>query len=108
MNNLNFKKGDTVSVLQGKDKGKTGKIIEVDRKNRKVVVEGLNIHHKFKKATIGTTGTQAGQKISFPAPMLCSKLILLCPSCNKPTRVAHNFLENGAKQRICKKCGKAI
>ncbi len=104
---INFKKGDTVAILQGKDKGKSGKIIEVDRKAGTVVVEGMNIHHRFKKATLGASG-QAGQKISFPAAMPAARAILICPNCNKATRIAHNFLENGAKQRICKKCGKAI
>lgn len=102
---IKFKKGDTVSVLQGKDKGKSGKIIEVDRKTGKIVVEGLNIHHRFKKAQ---GSGQAGQKISFSAAMPASKVILICPNCNKATRISHNFLDNGAKQRICKKCGKAI
>ncbi len=102
--NTNLRKGDTVAILQGKDKGKTGKIIEVDRKTGKVVVEGVNIHHRFEKRR----GNAAGQKVSFPSQMLAGKVILICPNCGKATRISHKFLDNSAKQRVCKKCGKAI
>lgn len=105
MKNLtSLKKGDTVSVLVGKDQGKTGKIIEVKRSTNKVVVEAINIHHKFQKPR----GNQPGTKISFPSAMPAGKVILICPNCGKPTRIGHKFLENGTKQRVCKKCQKAI
>jgi large subunit ribosomal protein L24 len=103
-NLTNLKKGDIVGVTVGKDKGKTGKIIEVSRINNRVVVEALNIRHKFEKKR----GNQAGSKISFPAPMPASKVILICPNCGKATRIGHHILENGTKQRICRKCKKAI
>ncbi|MDB4939986.1 MAG: ribosomal protein [Candidatus Doudnabacteria bacterium] len=100
----NLKKGDNVAVRAGKDKGKNGKIISVDRKSGRIIVEGINILHKFEKKKPNTPG----QKISFPAAMTASKVILICPSCGKPSRISHQVLENGKKQRICKKCGKAI
>src|ERR1700722_18503514 len=93
----NLKKGDTVAVTVGKDKGKTGKINEVDRKTNMLVVEGMNIHHRFKKASTGGAGT----KISFAARMPASKVTLICPHCGKATRIGHAFLDNGTKQRVC-------
>lgn len=99
-----LKKGDTVAVLTGKDKGKTGKIIEVDRHANKVTVEAVNTHTRFQKKQ----GTNAGTKVTFSAPMPAAKVILICPHCGKATRIGHHFLENGSKQRICSKCKKAI
>ncbi len=104
MTTTNLKKGDSVQVLAGKDKGKKGKILSVDRKNGKVTVEGVNIVHKFEKRK----GQTAGQKVSFPAYMTASKVQLVCPNCGKATRIGHKILENGKKQRVCKKCDKAI
>lgn len=104
MNTTKLKKGDNVKVLSGKDKGRTGKILEVDRKNNKIVVEGINIHHRFEKSA----PNKAGQKLSFPAGMLSGKVMLVCASCGKPTRIGNKFLENGNKQRVCKQCQKAI
>ncbi len=101
---INFKKGDTVSILAGKDADKTGKIISVDRKTGKITVEGINVHHRFDKGR----GDHAGQKIAFPAAMPAGKAILICPSCGKATRIGYKVLEDGKKQRICKKCGKAV
>ena len=100
----NLKKGDTVAVTVGKDKGKTGKVSEVDRKSNTVVVEGLNIHHRFKKAS----GGKPGSKVAFASAMPVGKVVAVCPHCGKATRIGHSFLENGSKQRVCKHCGKAI
>src|SRR5579872_1420668 len=99
-----LKKGDTVAVLSGKEKGKKAKIIEVDRKANKIVLEGLNIHHKFEKPRSGKAGT----KISFPAAMPASKVIMICPHCGEATRIGHQMLDNGTKQRVCKQCKKAV
>lgn len=101
---VKFKKGDNVAVLVGKDKGKTGKVISVNRKDGKVVVEGLNVRTRFEKKR----GNKGGQKISFPAPMNASKIILVCPNCSKGTRIGYKLMEDGSKQRVCKKCEKAI
>ncbi len=101
----NLIKGDTVAVLAGKDKGKKGKIIAVDRKRGRITVEAINIHHRFEKAK---QAGKAGQKLSFPAPMTAAKVILICPHCGKGTRIGHQLLESGKKQRICKKCQKAL
>jgi large subunit ribosomal protein L24 len=99
-----IKKGDTVAVLTGKDKGKSGKVLQVDRKEGKVVVEGVNVHHRFEKAK----GNKPGQRVTFSAFMRVSNVILVCSACNKPTRIGAKILDSGEKQRICKVCGKAI
>jgi large subunit ribosomal protein L24 len=104
MTTTKLKKGDTVGVLVGKDKGKSGKIVDVDRKSGRAVVEGINIHHRFQKAKANTPG----QKVSFAAGMAANKLVLLCPNCNKATRIGYKILENGKKQRVCKKCEKGM
>jgi len=99
-----LKKGDTVLVLSGKDKGKSGKVTRVDRLNGKLVVEGVNIHHKFEKPK----GNKAGARVQFAGFMSTSKVMLMCPNCNKPTRIGAKLLEDGTKQRVCKNCEKGI
>ena len=101
MNTLNVKKGDTVIVLSGKDKGKKGKVLEAMPAAGKVVIEGINVatcHVKPKKQ-----GDQGGI-VSREIPMYASKVMLVCPKCGKPTRIAHKITD-GKKARICKKCG---
>ena len=101
---LNVKKGDTVLVLAGKDKGKQGKIIESLPKKGKVVVEGVN---KVKRHTTPNQKHPEGGIIAKEMPMHASKVQLVCPACNKPTRVAHKEV-NGKSARACKKCGEVI
>ena len=98
---MNVKKNDTVVVLSGKDKGKRGKVLSVDPKTRKVVVEKINMasrHQKPRKQ--GEEGGIVRREI----PMYASKVMLVCPKCGKPTRVASK-VEDGKKVRVCKKCG---
>jgi len=90
--------GDNVLVISGKDKGKTGKIKKILYKKNRVIVENINIRKKHVK----------GQGIiEFEAPIHISNVMLLCPSCEKPTRIAIKF-ENGKKFRVCKKCNQVI
>ena len=101
---MNIKKNDTVVVLSGKDKGKKGKVLEAMPAAGKVVIEGVNVatcHVKPKKQ-----GDQGGI-INREIPMYASKVMLVCPKCDKPTRVAHK-IEDGKKVRVCKKCGQEI
>jgi large subunit ribosomal protein L24 len=102
--NMNIKKGDTVKVLSGKEKGKSGKVLEVSPKEGRLSVEGLNIRVRFSKPK--RTG-EKGQRLELPAPLNASKVMLVCPHCGKPTRVGHDVTNNG-NLRQCKKCGKAI
>jgi len=101
---LGIRKGDTVKVLAGKDKSKTGKVLEVLPTARRVVVEGLNIRTRFSRPK---KQGQKGQKMEVPGAMDVSKLMLICPSCGKPTRIAHELNKLG-NLRKCKKCGKTM
>ena len=98
---MNIKKNDKVVVLSGKDKGKEGKVLTAMPAEKKVVVEGVNVatcHVKPRKQ--GEEGGIVRREI----PMYASKVMLVCPKCGKPTRVASK-VEDGKKVRVCKKCG---
>ncbi len=102
---MKIKKGDTVKVLSGKDKGKTGTVLRAMPSIGKVVVENVNMHTKFEKAK---ARRQVGQKITFAGALSVSKVMLIDSNSGKPSRVGFQILENGTKQRIAKKSGKAI
>lgn len=104
MNNLHVKKGDTVVVLSGKDKGKQGKIIQALPKKSQVVVEDVN---KVKRHSKPSLKTPQGGIISKEMPLLACKVQLICPACNKPTRIAHKLVD-GKNLRVCKKCGEVV
>ena len=105
MNKLSIKKGDTVVVLSGKDKGKQGKVLEVQPGQRKVIVEKVNVVSRHTKPR---QQGQEGGIIKKEAPIYACKVMRVCPKCNKPTRPGHKFLADGKKVRICKKCGAEI
>ena len=101
---MNVKKGDTVVVLSGKDKGKQGKVLGTVPGSLKVVVEGINMatcHVKPRRQ--GETGGIIRREI----PMYVSKVMLVCPKCGKATRVGHKTVD-GKNVRACKKCGETI
>ena len=102
---MNVKKGDTVVVLSGKDKGKQGKILEVMPKEGKVVVEKINVVSRHTKPR--KQGDQGGI-LKKEAPIYACKVQRVCPKCGKPTRAAHKVQADGKKVRICKKCGTEI
>ncbi len=108
MNSLNIKKGDTVMIMTGdKDtnRGKTGKVIAVSPKEGKVIVEGRNMvskHVKPRKA-----GDPSGIVKAESAIYAC-KVQIVCPKCNKPTRVGKKISADGTKTRICRKCGATL
>jgi large subunit ribosomal protein L24 len=102
---MKIKKGDTVKVLSGKDKGKTGTVLRALPTTGKVVVENVNMRTKFEK---GRTRRQVGQKVTAAAPINVSKVMLIDSNSGSPSRIGYQFLENGTKQRIAKKSGKAI
>ena len=102
---MNIRRDDTVVVLSGKDKGKQGKVLTAAPKAGKVIVEGVNMascHVKPRREG------EEGGIIKKATPMYVSKVMLVCPKCNKPTRVAHKLLDGGKKARVCKKCGAEI
>jgi large subunit ribosomal protein L24 len=101
---MNVKKNDTVVVLSGKDKGKQGKVLRVDPKAGKVVVEKVSVASRHQKP--GRQGEEGGI-IQKETPIYACKVMTVCPKCNKPTRVAHK-VEGGKKTRVCKHCGAEI
>lgn len=101
---LSVKKGDFVLILSGKDKGRRGKILQVFPKDMKVVVEGINI---VKRHTRPTQKVRQGGIIEKPAPLHLSSVMLICPHCQKPTRVRRVEEEN-RKVRRCRRCGETI
>jgi len=102
--NIHVKTGDKVVVLSGKDKGKQGKILEVSPKEGKVIIEGVNQAQKHVKPR--RMGEQGGI-VTVEAPMYASKVMLVCPKCSQPTRLAHKIVD-GKKMRLCKKCGETF
>ena len=102
---MNVKKGDTVVVLSGKDKGKKGKVIAVLPKDGKVVVEKINMVSRHTKPR---RQGEVGGIIEKEAPLYACKVQKVCPKCNKPTRPAHKMLADGKKVCVCKKCGAEI
>ncbi|MBO4948020.1 MAG: 50S ribosomal protein L24 [Agathobacter sp.] len=101
---MNVKKGDEVIVIAGKDKGKTGKVVQVIPSQDKVVVEGVAI---VKRHTKPTQKMPQGGIIEKEAAIHVSNVMPFCSTCKKGVRVAHT-IENGTKTRVCRKCGKAL
>ena len=106
MNSLNVKKGDTVVVLAGKDKGKRGKVMSANPTKGRVIVEGVNF------ATVHVSAQKSGGKdsgiIRREASIDVSNVMRVCPKCNEPTRLGHKILDDGSKVSVCKKCGETI
>ena len=102
---MNIKKGDTIVVLSGKDKGKQGKILKSDPKGGKVIVEGVNVAMKHRKPR--KQGEEGGI-VKMETPIYACKVMLVCPKCGKPTRPAFRILDDGSKVRVCRKCGETI
>ena len=100
-NKLLVKTGDTVMVISGKDKGKTGKVAQVSPKEGKVIIEGINIATKHMKPR---QQGAVGSIVKVEAPMYASKVMLVCPKCKKATRLAHAVAEDGKKMRRCTHC----
>ncbi|MBF7083498.1 50S ribosomal protein L24 [Desulfallas sp. Bu1-1] len=102
---MHVRKGDTVLVIRGKSAGKKGKVLEVQPDKSRVIVEGVN---KVKRHTRPTQKNPQGGIMEREAPIHSSNVMLYCTKCNKPTRVAKKFLEDGKKVRQCKHCGEVL
>jgi large subunit ribosomal protein L24 len=118
---MKVRKGDLVQVLSGKDRGKQGRILEADPAKRRVMVENLNLVKKHRKprplkdsSRMGQTQIQPGGVIDLAAPLPVSNVMLVCPTCNRPTRVGYEFREDEKgrriKVRVCKRadCGEVL
>jgi large subunit ribosomal protein L24 len=101
---LRLKKGDRVIVLAGKDVGKQGEITRVLPEKGRVIVAGVNVAKKHQRAT---KATSQGGIIDKDMPIDISNVALVCPSCDRATRVGYRVDED-AKHRVCKKCGKDL
>jgi large subunit ribosomal protein L24 len=99
-----LKKGDTVKVLSGKDKGKTGKILRVIPEKDRVIVEKINLIKKHKRPDQKVKGGILEKE----APLHISKVGLLCNKCNKAVRVRSKVMDDGKKVRVCSKCNDVI
>lgn len=101
---MNFKTGDKVVVISGKDKGKEGKITKVLRTENKVVVEGVNIVKKHMKPN----GQTSGSIVEIEAAIDASNVMMIDPKTKKRTRIGHTTDKNGKKVRIAKKSGEIL
>ena len=102
---MRIKKGDTVQVLSGNDKGKTGEVLEVIPKTQKVIVKGVNIRKKHIKPR--KQGEEGGI-ISKEFPIHSSKVQVVCPKCGKAVRIGFEIDKDSNKVRVCKSCGAKI
>ena len=99
---IHVRKNDNVKVLTGKDKGKTGRILKVFPADGQVIVENINFIKKHVRAN--PSKNIKGGIMEKEAPVRVANLQVICPECNKPTRVGVKRLEDGKKIRICRKC----
>ncbi len=99
---MNIKSNDKVIVLSGRDKGKTGEVLKADPKGGKVIVQGVSVATKHQKAR--KQGEESAI-IKVETPIYACKVMVVCPKCDKPTRVAHKINADGKKARVCKHCG---
>ena len=104
---LDLAPGDPVVVVAGKDKGKQGEVLRTLPDQHRIVVKGVNILKRHSKAGRSSGGVRAvqGGIVDFEAPLAYSNVMLVCPSCGRPTRVKHTVLESGARALACRHCG---
>lgn len=102
---MGVKKQDTVVVLTGKEKGKKGRVLSVASAEYRVIVEKVNV---IKRHTKPNRKHSQGGIIEKEAPIQISNIMLICPKCDKPTRIGNVVLEGGRKVRLCKKCKEVI
>jgi large subunit ribosomal protein L24 len=102
---LRLRKGDTVKVITGKDRNKTGKVLRVLPEKGRVIVEGVNFVKKHAKRT---REDRAGGIHELEAPVHASNLMLVCPKCRQAVRLGHRTLTDGSKLRTCVKCGEVV
>lgn len=105
MPNVSIKKGDTVEVIAGKDKGKTGKVLRVFPGRQRVLVEAVNFVFRHTRQT--RMNVQGGV-VQREASLHIANVALLCSRCNQRTRVGRKLLDDGKRVRVCKKCGEVI
>lgn len=100
-----LKKNDKVIILSGKEKGKIGAVLKVDREKERVIVEKINIVKRHTKPS--AVSTQGGI-VEKEAPIHISNLMIICNKCAEPTRIGKRILDDGSKVRFCKKCDEIL
>ena len=100
-----FKKDDKVKVIAGKDKDKIGKVLKVIRKNKRILVENINV---IKRHTKPSAQNRQGGIVENESPISWSNVMLMCSKCVTPSRIKMKVLEDGKKVRACSKCGEVI
>ena len=105
MNKMHVKRGDTVVVIAGKDKGKEGKVVAAYPAQNKVIVEGVAMAKRHQKARV--QGQESGI-INKELPIDASNVMRVCPKCGKPSRVGIKVFEDGSKAKYCKKCNETF
>jgi large subunit ribosomal protein L24 len=102
---LGIKKNDTILIISGDEKNKRGRVLDVSPKKGKILVEKINIIKRHMKPSKKYT---QGGIIEKEAPLHRSNMMLVCPKCNKATRIEYKILESGTKVRVCKKCREVL
>ena len=105
MSKTRIKKGDRVRVISVKDASKEGKVLRRDLQKDTIVIENVNM---VTKSARPTQKDPRGGFVKKEAPLHACKVMLVCPSCGKPSRVSRAFLDSGKKVRICKQCGEIV
>ena len=100
-----LKKDDKVKIITGKDKGKIGKVLKVDRKKERVLIENVNIIKRHQKPS---AQNRQGGIVETEAPLNWSNVMLMCNKCVKPVRIKMQQLDDGKKVRVCRKCNEQI
>ncbi len=101
---MSLKRGDTVKIIKGKNRGKTGKILHIDKIKNTAIVEGINLYKKHRRAK---RRGEKGEVVTVPRPLHMPNIMFLCSRCGKPTRLGSK-IEGDIKTRQCKKCGVTI
>jgi len=100
-NRMKIKKGDTVKIISGNDKGKTGKVMKVYPASGRILVEGVNMKKKHVRSK---KQGQKGELVKMPLPFPASRAMLICSKCGQPSRIGYQQNDAGVKMRVCKKC----
>ena len=104
-NRMNVKKGDLVKVISGNDKGKEGQVLIVFKEEGRIIIEGVNLIKKHQRPK---SQTDQGGIVTKEAPIDSSNVLLICTSCNTPTRVMYKMDKNNKKKRVCSRCDSFI
>jgi large subunit ribosomal protein L24 len=101
---MKIRTGDNVKIITGKEKGKTGKVVQTFPKEGKIVVEKLNIRVRHLPAR----GNNKGQRVEFSSPLSAANVMFVCPKCSAAARIGFAVIKDGKKVRVCKKCKEQI